>query len=349
MSSSLRLERTPLSILNLASYPRGARPGDAFATTRRIAQHGERCGYHRFWLAEHHNLEGIASAATSVLIGNVAGATRRIRVGSGGIMLPNHAPLAIAEQFGTLESLYPGRIDLGLGRAPGGDFATMRALRAAGGSADDFPALIAELVDYLGPPHPHRRVRAIPGEGLEIPIWILGSSLYSAELAAELGRPYAFAAHFAPTHLLEALRLYRARFRPSAWFAAPHVMVAIPVVAAESDERAEYLATSLYQRFAGIVRGERGGTPPPVASLEKLWDPAVEATTRAMLKSLVVGGPQKIRRGLDATLEATGADELMISSELYDPNDTLRSYEIIARVAGRRIDDGEADPDFGRP
>jgi len=329
------LKNTPLSVLNLATYPGGGSIADGFRATREIAQHAEKWGYKRFWLAEHHNLEGVASAATAVLISYIADHTLAIRVGSGGIMLPNHAPLVIAEQFGTLETLYPGRIDLGLGRAPGADGLTTRALRVnTDARGEDFPQLIEELEAFLAPAQPGQKLKAIPGAGLKIPIWILGSSLYSAQLAARLGKPYAFAGHFAPQQMLEAFRIYREDFRPSAELARPYVMVGLPVIAADTDERAEFLATSLYQRFAGIVRGDRIPTPPPVASMEGRWDRTEEATARSMLQLMVKGGPETVRRGMEKVLEITQADEMMISSELYDVKDTLRSYEIAAQVAG---------------
>ena len=325
--------RIPFSVLNLATYPQGAPISHAFENAVRIAQMAEIWGYRRFWLAEHHNIEGVASAATSILIGHIASKTKTLRVGSGGIMLPNHAPLVIAEQFGTLETLYPGRIDLGLGRAPGADGLTMRALRANTPSqGDDFPDLIEELRAYLAPAREGQRLRAIPGAGLDIPIWILGSSLYSAQLAAVLGLPYAFAGHFAPAQMMEAFRIYRAQFQPSKDLLKPYVVVTAPVIAADTDARAEILATSLYQRFVGIIRGSRSGTPPPVSSMEGLWDASEKYQADAMLRLLVVGGPEKVRAGLEDLVRHTGADELMISCELFDPEDTLRSYEIIGHL-----------------
>ena len=330
------LANTPLSILSLATYQQGKTISDAFRATRDLAQHAERLGYERFWLAEHHNLEGVASAATPILIGYVAAHTETIRVGSGGIMLPNHAPLVVAEQFGTLEILYPGRIDLGLGRAPGSDALTMRALRRDSRlRGDDFPELIEELLFFFAPPQPGQRVKAIPGAGLQIPIWILGSSLFSAQLAARLGRPYAFAGHFAPAQMLEAFQIYRAEFRPSEVLKNPYVMVGVPVVAAGSDERADFLATSIYQRFLTMVRGNLAPTPPPVESMEGRWSPREAAAAKSMLKIMVVGGPEKVRKGLEDLIELTQADELMIVSELFDEKDSQRSFEIIAGVAQR--------------
>jgi luciferase family oxidoreductase group 1 len=332
------LADTPLSVLGLATYPQGKTISDAFQATLDLARHAERCGYRRIWLAEHHNLEGVASAATPVLICYVAAHTETIRVGSGGVMLPNHAPLIVAEQFGTLETLFPGRIDLGLGRAPGADGLTMRALRRDFNvRGTDFPELIAELLHYFAPAEPGQRVKAIPGAGLNIPIWILGSSLYSAELAAALGRPYAFAGHFAPAAMLEAFRIYRSEFRPSEVLQKPYVMAGVPVVAAETDERAEYLATSLYRRFLSMVRGNLVATPPPVESMEGLWSPHEEAAARSMLRIMVVGGREKVREGLQDLLGQTGADELMIVSELFDYTDSLKSFEIVAEVSRKKI------------
>jgi luciferase family oxidoreductase group 1 len=330
------LSKTPLSILSLASYSQGETISEAFQATHHLAQHAERLGYRRFWLAEHHNLEGVASAATPILICYVAAQTNTIRVGSGGIMLPNHAPLIVAEQFGTLETLYPGRIDLGLGRAPGADGLTMRALRRDTRiRGDDFPELIEELLHYFALPVPGQKIKAIPGAGINIPIWILGSSLYSAELAARLGRPYAFAGHFAPSAMLEAFEIYRSDFRPSEVLKEPYVMVGVPVVAADSDEGAAYLATSLYQRFLSMVRGSLIPTPPPVESMEGLWSSREEEAAKSMLMLLVMGGHEKVRKELQGLIDLTQADELMIVSELFDEKDSLRSFEIIAEVSHR--------------
>lgn len=325
----------PLSILDLATYPQGKTVGAAFAATKTLAQHAESWGYSRYWLAEHHNLEGIASAATSILIGFVAGHTSKIRVGSGGIMLPNHSPLVIAEQFGTLETLYPGRIDLGLGRAPGSDQATMRALRGSGARVEsDFGDQIEELEAYFAPTQPGQRLKAIPGAGLDVPIWILGSSLYSAHLAARLGRPYAFAGHFAPGFLMQALQIYRGEFQPSRWLEQPYVMVGAPMIAAPTNEEAEFLATSLYLRFLNLVRRNSAQAQPPVASMEGLWTPQEESAVRASMALLVVGGPAKIKEGLEDLLHETQADELIITSETYALEHKLRSYQILAEVAG---------------
>ncbi|RYG59198.1 LLM class flavin-dependent oxidoreductase, partial [bacterium] len=266
------LDQVRYSILDLVPYPEGKSIADAYKSSVTLAQHAEAWGYHRYWMAEHHSLEGIAGAATSVLIGHVAGHTKTIRVGSGGIMLPNHAPLMIAEQFGTLATLYPNRIDLGLGRAPGTDQTTMRALRRGLSSkGDDFPELIDELLFYFQKSEPGQKVRAIPGEGIDVPIWILGSSTYSGRLAAMLGRPYAFAGHFAPDQMLQAYDIYRKNFEPSSVLEKPHTMAGIPIIAAATDEEAEYLATSLYLRFLGLIRGQLKPTPPPVESMDLLW------------------------------------------------------------------------------
>lgn len=328
------LANTPLSVLNLVNYPQGQSIEKAFANARDLARQTEHWGYKRYWMAEHHNLEGIASAATSVLIGYIAGATKTIRVGSGGIMLPNHSPLVIAEQFGTLATLYPGRIDLGLGRAPGTDPATMRAIRGSGGMrGQEFPELIEELESYLAPHEDGRKIRAIPGEGIDIPIWILGSSLFSAELAARLGRPYAFAGHFAPQLMKQAFEIYRYEFKPSVHLEKPHVMVGVPIVAAETDERAEFLATSRYQSILGLIRGKLRQMPPPVKSMEGIWTPAEEAAVKSMGSLSIIGGPKKVRKSLEELLEWTQADEFIITSETFDHQERLRSYELIMGAA----------------
>jgi luciferase family oxidoreductase group 1 len=321
-----------ISILNLANYPQGKTITDAFHTTLDLAKHAEEWGYKRYWLAEHHNLEGIASAATAVLIGYVAGGTQTIRVGSGGIMLPNHAPLVIAEQFGTLETLYPGRIDLGLGRAPGTDQLTMRALRGGGINADEFPEQIEELLFYFSKAEPGQKIKAIPGAGLQIPIWILGSSLFSARLAARLGRPYAFAGHFAPQMLQEALGIYRAEFRPSDVLDKPRVMVGVQIVAADTDAKAEYLATSVYQTFLSLIRGTLRQTPPPVADMNKIWQPHEEGAVQSMMKNMVVGSPETVTRKLQELLAKTRADELIFTTGVYDYADRLRSFEIVSQI-----------------
>lgn len=326
-----RLSQTPLSVLDLAPIRQGGSIIDSFSESVELAQLTERLGYTRYWLAEHHSIEGIASAATAVLIGHIAGATSRIRVGSGGIMLPNHAPLVIAEQFGTLETLYPERIDLGLGRAPGSDTATMAALRRdpyAG--AENFPELLAELQGFLADERPHQRVRAVPGQGTQVPLWLLGSSGYSAQLAAREGLPFAFAAQFAPGYLYEALRLYRDNFRPSATLQHPYAMVGLPIIAAESDERAEFLASTARQKFLNMVRGQRTRSLPPVETLD--WTPMEQVQVEQFLGAAVIGGPQTVHQELTRFLEQTGADELMLNTDIYAPKDRLRSYEIVAEV-----------------
>lgn len=331
------LASTPISVLDLATYPQGGTIAEAFRGSRALAQAAERWGYNRYWVAEHHNLEGVGSSATVVLMGYLAEATSTIRIGSGGIMLPNHAPLVVAEQIGTLESLYAGRIDLGLGRAPGTDPLTMRALRRnKGGPGEDFDEQVAELLSYLAPVRPGQAVKAIPGAGLDVPVWILGSSTWSAHFAAAIGRPYAFASHFAPGDLLEALEIYRREFKPSAQLDKPYVMVGVPALAAESDERAEFLATSMYQRFLGIIKGQRFPIPPPVESMEGVWTHGERLAVAERMALMVVGGPERVRAGLEQIVEATQADELIVASDAFRREDRLRSYEIIAEVAGLR-------------
>ncbi len=336
--TSTRLSRTPLSVLDLAHVRQGGDAAEAFRHTLDLAQHVERWGYERFWLAEHHNISGIASAATAVLIGHVAGGTKTIRVGSGGIMLPNHAPLVIAEQFGTLEALYPGRIDLGLGRAPGGDYAAARALRKdLKAQGDDFPALLAELRKYLEPPRPGQAVTAYPGAGSNVPIWLLGSSGFSAALAAELGLPFAFASHFQPDNLIAALELYRERFRASEILDRPYAMAGIPVIAAETDEEARWLATTPQQAFLKLIRNEPGPLAPPVEKLD--WNPFEEAAVASRFRAAVVGSSDTVRRGLELFLAETQVDELMIATTLYDHAARLRSYEMVAEIAGKGVGD----------
>ena len=321
------LKEIPFSILDLVTYPEGGTMTEAFEASRDLARHAEALGYHRYWIAEHHNLEGIASAATVVLMGYIAANTAKIRVGSGGIMLPNHAPFIVAEQIGTLESMYPGRIDLGIGRAPGTDPLTMRALRRHSTGAD-FDVEVEELLSYFAPEKPGQRVKAIPGAGIDVPVWILGSSLYSAHLAAAIGRPYAFASHFAPGDLLEAIAIYREEFKPSAALSEPRVMVGVPIVAAESDERAQFLSTTMIQRSLGITRGKRSALLPPVESVAASPDERMALAERMAL--LVVGGPKRIVEGLEHIVEGTGADELILVSETYDRADRLASLRIIA-------------------
>ncbi|HEY6333772.1 MAG TPA: LLM class flavin-dependent oxidoreductase [Blastocatellia bacterium] len=322
----------PFSILDLAHVVEGATPAEAFRNTLDLARHAERWGYRRYWLAEHHNMAGIASAATSVVIGYVAGGTKTIRVGSGGIMLPNHSPLVIAEQFGTLESLYPGRIDLGLGRAPGTDQLTVQALGRDPNAADRFPQDVLELQALLGPLQPGQRVKAVPGAGLKVPIWILGSSLFGAQLAGMLGLPYAFASHFAPAALSEALDMYRSSFQPSEQLDRPYAMVGINVFAADTDAEARRLFTSLQQAVTGMVRGRRGRLRPPIEDIEEYWSPLEKAQASAMLTYSFVGSPETVRAGLDRFTEQTGADEIMVASAIYDHSARLRSYELLAGI-----------------
>jgi luciferase family oxidoreductase group 1 len=325
----------PFSILDLSPIAQGSTAADALQRTLDLARHAERWGYRRYWLAEHHNMPGIASAATAVAIAYVAGGTSSIRVGSGGVMLPNHAPLVIAEQFGTLESLFPGRIDLGLGRAPGTDPLTARALRRGlPNSADTFPHDVMELQAYFSPAEPGQAVRAVPGAGLAVPIWILGSSLFSAHLAAALGLPYTFASHFAPDDLAEALQLYRSEFRPSAALKQPHAMAAIGVCAADTDAQAARLFTSIQQSFVNLRRGAPGPLPPPVESMEGRWTAMEKAGVEHAFREAVVGSPATVGRGIAAFLERTGVDELMVTGAVFDHAARLRSFEIAARWAG---------------
>lgn len=327
-------DRVPFSVLDLAMVKQDQTIRDAFDETVGLAQHTEAFGYKRFWLAEHHNMRGVASAATSVLIGHVASHTKSIRVGSGGVMLPNHSPLVIAEQFGTLATLYPGRIDLGLGRAPGTDQPTMRALRRRADSSDDFPDQVIELLSLLEPARPGQPIRAIPGEGTQVPIWILGSSLFGAQLAAQLGLPFAFASHFAPHALEQAVSIYREYFRPSQWLSESYAMACIPVLAADTDEAAEHLASSLWLRYRSIARGDKDMLfPPPVDDLPNHITREEVAMTAPMLRELIVGGPAKVSAGISAFLQRTGVDELMITSAAYDRTARLRSYEFIAAMS----------------
>ena len=319
-----------LSILDLAFVPEGVTPADALRNTLDLAQHAERWGYRRFWLAEHHNMVGIASVATAVVIGYVAAGTGTIRVGAGGIMLPNHSPLVIAEQFGTLESLYPGRIDLGLGRAPGTDQNTMHALRRGVPDADTFPDDVLELQAYFREVQPGQAIRAVPGAGLNVPIWLLGSSLFSAQLAAALGLPFAFASHFAPDHLMSALQVYRSQFRPSAALARPYAMVGLSVIAAESDRDAQRLFTSLQQQFVNLRRGRPGPLNPPLDSTEGLWTPAEKAGLDHALAYAVVGSPDTVRQGLKSMIDRTDADELILTAQIFDHAARLRSFELAA-------------------
>ncbi len=322
-----------LSILDLAFVPEGGTPADALRRTLELAQHAEQWGYKRIWLAEHHNMVGVASAATSIVIGYVAGGTRTIRVGAGGIMLPNHSPLVIAEQFGTLESLYPNRIDLGLGRAPGTDYPTVRALRRDMRSADTFPDDVLELQRLLGPLQPGQVVQAVPGTGLNIPIWILGSSLYGAQLAAALGLPYAFASHFAPDELDAALELYRAQFRPSQQLAAPYVMVGVNAVVAPTDAQARRLFTTMQQGFTNLLRGARGLLQPPIDDIAAFWTPGEAAHVSRMLSCSFVGSPATVREQMTKFLARTRADELIVAGGIFDQAARLKSYELLAELA----------------
>lgn len=324
----------PLSVLDLAPVVQGGTARDALAGSLALARHVERLGYRRYWLAEHHNMPGIASSATAVLLAHVGAGTRRIRIGSGGIMLPNHAPLLIAEQFGTLESLYPGRVDLGLGRAPGTDPLTLRALRRGIESAQRFPEDVLELLHYLGPDQPHAAVRAVPGAGTGVPVWILGSSLFGAQLAASLGLPYAFAAHFAPALVLEALQAYRSRFEPSEYLAEPHAMVCVNAFAAASDEQAQVLASSVQQAFLNLRRGMPSQLPPPVAGFREGLSPQERAVLDEVLRYSAVGSPETVARELSRLGAETRADELMIACMAFDPEARLRSYAIVAEQWG---------------
>ena len=323
----------PFSVLDLSNIPQGGTAADALHRSRELAQLAERLNYHRFWLAEHHNMPGIASAATSLAIAHVAAGTAKIRVGAGGIMLPNHAPLVIAEQFGTLESLYPGRIDLGLGRAPGTDQPTARALRRGGSNAaDTFPQDVQELQAYFRPAVPGQAVQAVPGAGLAVPIWLLGSSLFGAQFAAALGLPFAFASHFAPDHLEQALEIYRRDFRPSPALARPYAMAAIGVVAADTDAAAARLATSLQQSFVLLRRGHPGPLPPPVDSMDGLWSPVEKAGVEHAFREAVIGSPSTVKRGLAAFLQRTQVNELMVTAAIHDMGARLRSFELVARI-----------------
>ena len=322
----------PLSILDLAFVPEGSTTADALRNSLDLARHAERLGYRRFWLAEHHNMVGIASAATSVVIGYVAGGTSTIRVGAGGVMLPNHAPLVIAEQFGTLATLYPGRIDLGLGRAPGTDQQTLRALRRNPMAADTFPQDVLELQALLGPLQPGQAVQAVPGTDTNVPLWILGSSLFGAQLAAMLGLPYAFASHFAPDALMPALQVYREQFTPSAQLARPYAMVGVNVTAAETDAEARRLFTSAQQSFTHLIRGTRGKLAPPIDDIEAYWTPMERAHVSRMLSCSVVGSPATVRAGVRDLAIRTGADELIVAAAIHDHTARVRSYEILAEV-----------------
>ncbi len=323
----------PFSVLDLSPVIAGGNPAQSLRNTLDLAQHAERWGYQRYWLAEHHSMPGIASAATSVVMGHVAGGTSKIRVGAGGIMLPNHSPLVIAEQFGTLESLYPGRIDLGLGRAPGSDQATAQALRRnLASDPDQFPQDVLELMGYFAPPAPGQRVMAIPGAGLKVPIWILGSSLFGAQVAAALGLPFAFASHFAPAMMMQAIHIYRERFRPSEQLDRPHVMLGFNIFAAQTDSEARFLATSMQQAFVNLRSGRPSQLPPPVEGYESQLPPPARALLAEVLTCTAVGSPETVRQSVTAFVARTQADELMITSQMFDHQARRRSYEIAADV-----------------
>lgn len=323
-----------LSILELGRVREGSSRRDALDEARTLAQHAERWGYRRIWVAEHHNMPTVTTAATSIVIAHLAAGTETIRVGAGGIMLPNHAPYVIAEQFGTLATLFPGRIDLGLGRAPGTDQITLRALRRDPSSAEHFPQDVLELQAYLAPAQPRQAIEAVPGSGTQVPLWILGSSLFGAQLAAELGLPYGFASHFAPQMLDTALKIYRERFKPSDDLDKPHVLAGVNIIAAESDDEARFLATSQQMSFVDMFRNARSLTKPPIEDIHTYWTPQEKAQVDRMLEVTIMGGPDTVRKGLAAFLQRTQADELMIVSDIFDPAKRLRSFEIIAEVAG---------------
>ncbi|RNI31679.1 LLM class flavin-dependent oxidoreductase [Rufibacter latericius] len=326
-----KLSDIPVSVLDLVPILSEKTAADSFKNTVDLAQRVEQLGFQRYWMAEHHNMAGIASSATVVLIGHVAGATSRLRVGSGGIMLPNHAPLVVAEQFGTLATLYPGRIDLGLGRAPGTDQMTAHALRRdLRGSVDEFPQNVVELKNYLGPVDPTARVRAVPGEGSDVPIWILGSSTFGAQLAGILGMPYAFASHFAPSQLHAALKVYRDSFQPIGDLKEPYAMACVNVIAADTDEAAIYQSTSLYQSFLNVVRGTAKPMQPPVKSMDGLWDASERYAVQQMLRYSFIGGPKTVQEELQTFLDETGVDEIMVGCNLYDHSARVHSYELLA-------------------
>jgi luciferase family oxidoreductase group 1 len=328
----------PFSILDLSPIPQGATAGVALRSSLDLAQHAEVWGYRRFWLAEHHNMPGIASAATSVVIGHVAGGTKTIRVGAGGIMLPNHSPLVIAEQFGTLASLYPDRIDLGLGRAPGTDQPTARALRRnIASTSDNFPQDVEELQSYFEPAEPNQKIRAVPGSGLRVPIWLLGSSLFSAQLAAELGLPFAFASHFAPADMMQALRLYRTHFKPSRQLDRPYAILGLNAIVAETDAQARLLFSSVQQAFTNLRRGTPGQIPPPIEDIDSYWSPAEKASADLTLLYSAVGSPDTVERGLLNFIEATQPDEIIATAHIYDHAARLRSFELLAEIHARLV------------
>ncbi len=325
----------PLSVLDLSPIVEGGDAGQSLRNSLDLARHVEALGYRRYWMAEHHNLPGIASAATAVALAHIAAGTTSIRIGAGGIMLPNHAPLVIAEQFGTLAALHPGRVELGLGRAPGSDQVTARAIRRTlFGSGDEFPQDVVELMGYFQPAEPGQAVQAVPGAGLKVPIWILGSSTFGAQLAAILGLPFAFASHFAPGMMMEAMAIYRQRFRPSAQLAAPNIMLGVTIVAAESDEEARFLFSSLQQSTLNNRTGRRSRVPPPVADFDARLDPYARAILADSQACAIIGAPDTVRRGLDDFIRQTGADELMVTANIFDHAKRKRSFEIVAQVHG---------------
>lgn len=326
---------TALSILELVRVTEEGSPAEAMNNARDVAAHAETWGYKRIWVAEHHNMAGIASAATSIVLAHIAAGTKTIRVGAGGIMLPNHAPYIIAEQFGTLAQLYPGRIDLGLGRAPGTDQLTVRALRRSPAASDQFPQDVLELQAYFEPAGPNQAIQAVPAAGTRVPLWILGSSHFGAMLAAELGLPYAFASHFAPDQLMQALDLYRSRFKPSEQLSAPYAVVGVNVIAAETDEEAQHLATTQKMSFTNMFRGARGLSQPPIDDIEDYWSPVERAQVRRMLARSIIGSEETVANGLEALIAETGADELMVVSDVYNHQKRLQSFETIARAMGR--------------
>lgn len=324
-----------LSILDLGRVRQGSGRREALEAVIDTARRAEGLGYQRLWVAEHHNMPGVATAATAVVIGQIAAATTTLRVGAGGVMLPNHAPLVVAEQFGTLATLFPGRIDLGLGRAPGTDGATLQALRRDYGSAERFPQDVLELQAYLAPVRDGQRIEAVPGSGTQVPLWILGSSLFGAQLAAELGLPFGFASHFAPQALDQALDIYRSRFKPSAQLDTPYALIGANIIAAETDEAARRLATSQQMAFANMVRGQRGLLSPPIEDIETYWSFEERLRAKEMLACSIIGGPESVSAGIAALVERTGAQELMIVSDIYDLEARRRSFEIIAQARGQ--------------
>src|SRR6201996_5587438 len=325
---------TALSILDLVRVTEDTDARGALDNARDLAAHAEKWGYRRLWVAEHHNMAGIASAATSIVIAHIAAGTKTIRVGAGGVMLPHHAPYVIAEQFGTLARLFPDRIDLGLGRAPGTDQLTLRALRRSPESADNFPQDVLEVQAFLAPAGPNQRIQAVPAAGTDVPLWILGSSHFGAMLAGELGLPYAFASHFAPDELIPALQIYRARFKPSEQLERPHAMVGVNIIAAGSDAEARRLATTQQMSFTNIFRGARGLSKPPIDDIESYWSPMEKAQAMRMLARSIVGSSDTVRAGMEALVKETNADELIVVSDVYDHATRLRSFELIAEVAG---------------